>query len=477
MPLRLRLTLLYTALLAVVLAVFGFAAYWSFSRSERAHMDDVLRDRAAEIQRSARLHSGAVVIRELSIGIPGTYIQVVGPAGEVVLRSEALGPVELPRGGEVVAVAQGRRDSFFETIVEGNTPAMRMLVVPVQGAFGEPHGAVQIAVPVAEVGQTLSRLRLVLMLAGLGGLALAAGVGWRMAYTALRPVEDIARAAAEIGLTKDLNQRVPAGGEDEVGKLAEAFNGMLDRLQAARDELERTLEGQKQFLADVSHELRTPLTTMRGNLEVTLRRPDLAESEKRAAIADALAEAERMSRMVEDLLDLTRTLAAHETRAEPVPLAAVVSDAVTAARPRANGLALTLDLHAEPTVSGDPDKLRRLVDNLIDNALKYTAAGEVEVGLRRENGVAVVTVRDTGPGMTAEEAARAFERFWRGDRARGEPGSGLGLAIARAVAAEHGGSLSLDSAPGKGSTFTLRLPLLSTFSDSDVIPEPLKEET
>jgi len=455
--LRLRLTAIYTALLAIVLAVFGVAGYLAFDHTERTHIDDVLRTRAADIAGDVDPLSGTVFLHGPSIEHPATYVQSVDATGTVVDRNEALGVFELPISASVRAVAQGRHLAYFTT-TEAAGVAMRELVAPVR-VGAKTRGAVQLAVRLDDLEQTLGRLRLVLLLGGLGGVVVAAGLGWAVARRALRPVDDIAAAAHEIGQTQDLSRRVAAHREDELGTLVEALNGMLDRLQHARDELEQTLEGQRRFLADVSHELRTPLTTVRGNLEVILRDRALPMADRSAAIADALEEAERMSRMVEDLLELARTGVAHDRPPAPVAFGRLVEDAVESARSRPGSVPILCSVDGSPVVSGNADQLRRLVDNLIDNAVKYTVEGSVDVTVAADAAAVVLSVRDTGPGMTPAEARRAFERFWRGDRSRGEPGSGLGLAIARAVAEHHGGGVSLDSRPGDGTTVTVRLPL------------------
>lgn len=456
MSLRLRLTAIYTGLLAIVLAVFGVAGYLAFDHTERAHIDDVLRTRAADIAANVDPLSGTVFLHGPSIEHPATYVQSVDTTGEVVDRNEALGVFELPISASVRAVAQGRHPAYFTT-TEAAGVAMRELVAPVRVGT-RTRGAVQLAVRLDDLEQTLERLRLVLLLGGLGGVVVAAGLGWAVARRALRPVDDIAAAAHEIGQTQDLSRRLAAHREDELGTLVESLNGMLDRLQHARDELEQTLEGQRRFLADVSHELRTPLTTVRGNLEVILRDRSLPVADRASAIADALEEAERMSRMVEDLLELARTGVAHDRPPEPVAFGRLVEDAVESARSRPGSVPIECSVDGSPIVSGNADQLRRLVDNLIDNAVKYTVDGSVDVTVRSDAGAVVCAVHDTGPGMTPSEAHHAFERFWRGDRARGEPGSGLGLAIAHAVAESHGGSISLDSRPGAGTTVTVRLP-------------------
>jgi signal transduction histidine kinase len=463
------LTLLYTAVLGVVLSVFGVAAYWAFAQNQHAHLDDILRTRAAEIRQEISSRGIGATIQTVGLGHPGTYIQLVDGSGDVLDRNDALGSVTLPVDPDVRNVAAGRAASYFTTTAAAGV-SMRMLVAPIVNS-GVAVGALQLAIPLGEVETTLSRLRLVLIVAGLGGIALATGLGWRAAQTALRPVDDIAAAAVEIGRTQDLSRRVSAAHEDEVGQLADAFNQMLDRLDRARGELHHTLQSQRQFLADVSHELRTPLTTMRGNLEVTMRDPSMPPEDRAAAIADALEEAERMSRMVEDLLVLARTGVAQDRAREPVSLATLARDAVDAARTRANGLALTLVADGDPVVEGDADELRRVADNLIDNAIKYTPTGEIEVTTAVDDRWAVFRVRDTGPGMTPEEARHAFERFWRGVRSRGEPGSGLGLAIARAVTEKHGGTISLDSRPGEGTTLTVRLPLRGLSDARGILPQ------
>ncbi len=460
MQLRLRLTALYVGVLAVVLVLFGTATYIAFARNQRSHLDNVLENRAQEIGRASRFRSGGQLLRGLSVGFPGVFVQVLDPRSKVVVRSENLGQVGLPVDPGSSRVATGASPRYLASLEPGGAlPDLRMLVIPLRDRAGGPAGAIQLAASLDEVDTGLRRLRLSLLVSGLGGLTAAAALGWRAARTALRPVDEMAGTAAEIGRTQDLTRRVSAGGQDEVGRLADEFNRMLDRLQRAREELENALEGQRRFLADVSHELRTPLTTMRGNLEVTLRNRSLKPLDRSAAIADALAEAERMSRMVEDLLALARTGSPAGRPHETVPLSRIVREAVDAARARANGIVVSHTEAGDPVIEGISDHVRRLVDNLLDNALKYTPEGEVEVSLAQDGRWAVLRVRDTGVGMTPEETERAFERFWRGDRARGRSGSGLGLAIARAVAESHGGTIALTSSPGSGSEFTVRLPL------------------
>lgn len=464
MPLRLRLTLVSTAVLAVVLAAFGTGVYVLLNRNLHDNLDAVLRARAQEVTGVMRLpFDEGFVFHGFGFGRPDIFVQIVSPSGTVVARSESLGEETLPVDATTIAVAFGRVKPFYRDITVHGTP-LRVRVGPVVDQFREIQGAVIVAAPREGIAVTLRRLRTLLVVAGGIGLVLAASLSWRAARTALRPVEDVADAASAIGRTGDLSRRVSYEGEDEVGRLARAFNEMLGRLERAHAELERTVEAQRRFLADASHELRTPLTTLRGNLDVIRRHPELPAEELAAALADSTDEAERMSRLVEDLLALARADARAPLPEQEVPLGEVARQAVSAAFDvdaisGGDGPSVTVEADPAVVVRGSAEALRRLIANLVDNAIKYTPGdGRIDVRVAREDSWAVVTVADTGVGMTGEELAHAFDRFWRSDRSRAERGSGLGLAIAKAVAEEHGGTIAATSAPGAGSIFTIRLP-------------------
>jgi heavy metal sensor kinase len=465
-PLRLRLTLVSTAVLAIVLAAFGGGVYVLLNRNLHDNLDATLRARASEVTRVMSLPSDeGFVFHGFGFGRPDIFVQVVDRSGNVVARSESLGDVVLPVDAQAIAVAIGSARPFYNDVTVLRTP-LRIRVGPMIDQFGAVQGATVVAAPREAITATLRRLRFLLILAGGVGLLLAGTLSWRAARTALRPVEEVAEAAGEIGRTGDLSRRVAYQGDDEIGRLARAFNEMLDRLQAAHAELERTLEGQRRFLADASHELRTPLTTLRGNLEVILRRRDLPPDELAAAIADSAEEAERMSRLIEDLLALARADARAPLPEEPVRLVEVVHRAVDAAFDvdvvaGGDGPPIEVEEDGEVTVRGSGALLQRLVGNLVDNAIKFTpAGGRIDVRVARRDGWATLTVSDTGIGMSAEELAHAFDRFWRSDSSRAERGSGLGLSIAKAVAEEHGGEITATSAPGEGTTFVVRLPAL-----------------
>jgi signal transduction histidine kinase len=459
MSLRLRLTLISTIVLTVVIAIFGAGVYVLLERNLRSRIDSGLVQRASEVGRAMRVSPGHAAINTFGFSKPNTYIEIVDTDGTVAARSDALGDVVLPVDRAVMEVGQGDREPFTRDVTVGGV-ALRVYAKPLVDQLGEPVGTVLVAARLDDVEDTLGRLRQILLLAGLAGIALAAALSWRSARTALRPVEEIAATAQQIGVTGDLSRRVPAGGSDELGQLAEAFNTMLVRLEGAQDALSRSLDTQRRFVDDASHELRTPLTIMRGNLEVVARNPGMPAEERAAALRDSIEEAERMTRLVDDLLALARVDAGMPLPDQDValaPLVRAVADEMTAV---AGERIVSVTIGSpDATVRGFESLLRRLLENLVDNAIKYTAErGTVSISLVDEDDDAVLTVADDGVGMKPDEVAHAFDRFWRSDRSRERPGSGLGLAIAKTVAVAHGGAIEATSEPDAGTTFTVRIP-------------------
>ncbi len=354
-----------------------------------------------------------------------------------------------------------------------------------------PNGQVlHLGANLASVEDAVARLVFTELLAGGGVLILLAVLGVGLVQASLWPLRDIERTAAAIA-DGDLTRRVPdyePGDREprtEVGRLSRALNTMLGHIESAfiaragsesaarRSEARARLseERMRQFVADASHELRTPLTTIRGFAElyrqVAVREPEQAEKLVRR-IED---EAARMGLLVEDLLLLARL--DQERPLEPVPLElqVIVHDAVTAARAVAPDRQITLEI-PEGTgpveVLADESRLRQVVGNLVTNALTHTPPGTpVWLRLRREDEQAVIEVADQGPGLTEEQAEHVFERFYRADAARTRrvagtgTGSGLGLAIVAALVTAHNGTVELDTAPGRGATFRVRLPIHS----------------
>jgi heavy metal sensor kinase len=258
---------------------------------------------------------------------------------------------------------------------------------------------------------------------------------------------------------EDLSRRIPLRGTgDELDRLAETLNAMLDRLEDAFAQVRR-------FAADAAHELRTPLTALRGGIEVALRGERTPE-EYRRVLQSSLEEVERLTHLAEDLLLLSRfsvTVSAPRQRVELEPLVVEALDMGTQLA-YGRGVSIIATGLTPAAVVGDAGALRRALLNLIDNAVKYTpAGGKVEVSLIREAGRAAIRIRDTGRGIASADVARVFQPFVRLDAGRADApdGAGLGLSIARSIVAAHGGDLTLESTPGGGSTFTIRIPVAS----------------
>ena len=323
-------------------------------------------------------------------------------------------------------------------------------------------GRVLVGIPLNDVNDTLSRLLLVELLVGAAVLAAVGGTGFWLVRVGLRPLEDIEQTAGAIA-AGDLSRRIEdEDANTEVGRLGGALNMMLGRIEAAfaeRQESERRL---RQFVADASHELQTPLTSVRGYAELFRRgaadRPeDLSNAMRRIE-----AESERMGVLVDDLL-----LLAHLDQNRPmsrgrVDLRALTHDLVGDARVVDPDRPLTFEAPEPVVIDGDEQRLKQVVANLLSNARTHTPPGTpVTVRVRREDGEALIEVADRGPGMTSDHAARVFERFFRADpsRARASGGSGLGLSIVSAIAEAHGGQVRIETSPGDGATFQVRLPV------------------
>ena len=319
-------------------------------------------------------------------------------------------------------------------------------------------GYLQVARLVDNQGAVLDQLRVILILAGLAAVSLSLIMGALMTHHLLKPLDDIAAVAMRITRTDDLSRRLPdTGRRDEIGRLTMVLNQTLERL-------ERLFHARQRFLADVSHELRTPLTTIRGNVDL-MRRMGVLDYETLDVVQDEL---QRMTRLVDDLLLLARAdTGGLPIQREPVELDNVFLDVYRQVRSIEQPVTLTLLEVDQVRVIGDADRLKQLILNLVDNAIKYTLpGGDVSLGLSKSNGMAEIVIRDTGVGIPEEDLPYIFDRFYRVDKARSRKlgGSGLGLSIARWIAEAHGGDIRVESERGMGSSFTVTLP---TASDSD----------
>jgi two-component system sensor histidine kinase MprB len=441
-----RLSLGTAIALAVAIAVASTVAYFVVRGELRSEIDASLRERRASfVARShgtppPRFSQTPQQLPSPKLGGAAGYFQFVTSAGKVSRPPSE--KQRLPVDSRAKAVAAGRGTAFFSDQTVAQT---RVRVYTAQVSKGV---AVQIARPLTEVDNALSRIRLLLLAVSAGGVALAAALGLGLARTTLAPVRRLTRAAERIAATRDLRSRVGDGRGDELGRLAKTFDIMLDALATSVD-------AQRQLVADASHELRTPLASIRTNLEVLELDEGMPLEDRRRILADAVGELAEMTHLIEELVELARG----EQRAielDRVRLDLVVRDAVAAAARRLP--AVPFDARLDPTVvHGSAQALTRAVANLLDNAAKWSPEG-AGVDVTVKNGE--VTVRDHGPGVDEADQPHVFDRFYRSAASRTLPGSGLGLAIVRQIAEAHGGSAGVEPAPGGGSVFRLRLPAL-----------------
>jgi signal transduction histidine kinase len=392
------------------------------------------------MMRRPRLPDWALSVRFRLAALYSAALFAVGAALLASLYVVISHTIDRPGDSEIVFIAQPlggfeNEAEFHRTLVLSNGPAQRTLEKQVNE-------------------RTLVKLR-EFSFAGLGALALVSlGLGWLIAGRVLAPIDKIGAVAREIQV-RNLSRRIALRGpDDELKRLADTFDDMLDRLEIA-------FSAQRKFVADASHELRNPLAIVQMNLDVALADPEPTGERLRERAAVLRRATDRMARLVDDLLALARA-EARAASAAPVDLGAIAGEAQEefAALAEARGVSVQAELHPADVV-GDAEALRRAVANLLDNAVRAAPQGSVvRVAAGRDDGWGYIAVSDQGPGIAPDQQARVFDRFARVDdgRARSEGGSGLGLAIVRRIAEAHGGDVALESAPGRGATFTLRVP-------------------
>lgn len=454
--LRRRLALLSALAVVVAIASASTLAYVTMSEALRNQVDRALltnpltvtgtfpqgsttEGRVAGRLDPESLCSGTADVATRFQMVIGT-VQVVRADGTTCTRDPA--DEVTPTAADVAVANGGAATSPRDDVTQGGTH-VRIRTTALSSGY-----ALLVARDLTDVDATLRQLALVLTLATGAGALLATVAGLLVARTGLRPIDDLTRTAESIAATQDLSIPIPVRGDDEVARLATAFNAMTTALAVARAR-------QQQLVADAGHELRTPLTSLRTNIELLARseaagRP-LPPEDRRALLQSVTAQLAELGDLVTELTVLSHDepQRAHET----VRLDDVVRRAVERASRRGDH-ELLADL--EPwELDGDPGALERAVLNLLDNAVKFSPAGST-VRLRLADGT--LTVEDSGPGIADDDQARVFDRFWRSERARGMPGSGLGLAIVADTVARHGGTVSASTAPEGGALLALALP-------------------
>jgi two-component system sensor histidine kinase MprB len=429
MSFRLRVTLLAAAAVAAAVAGSAAGVYVVVRHQLLGEIDSSLTGRAHDFVEHPPpgFELGYVQIGP-RLGGPPTYQQVIDASG----RGAAL---DLPGMDRAKKLAGSGGKPFYS---EGTVADTHVRVYTAQVADGF---AIQVARSLAEVDHTLHRLGVYMLLIGLVGVGIAGGLGLVVATAALRPVENLTSVAEEVAATRDLSRRIDVHSQDELGRLASAFNEMLGALDAS-------VKAQRRLVADASHELRTPLASVRTNIEVLATGKELPAGEREKLLADVIGQVEELSALVGDLVEIDRE---RPEEIEDVRLDELVQNAVARAKVRTPKVLFRTQLQ-ESVVRGAPAQLDRAVSNLLDNAAKWSSS--VDVGVTDSE----VTVRDHGPGISEEDLPHVFDRFYRAADARNLPGSGLGLAIVRQVAQTHGGEATAENAPDGGAVFRLKLP-------------------
>ena len=460
MTFRGRLVLAATAAVLVVVVLGSVATYLVAYNSLVGSVDANLSNGVTGALAS---DDGAPIINNFCLSTtPGECVQVVDHTGAVQAGLDQ----PLSVNGTVLSVAssQGKApDTFFSTTVNGLAVREVVVALPVGFQYGttaegpndlQSGGALQLTTALTGVNEELRHLAYALWLIVLVGVTVAILLGLAVGRTVLRPLNSLTSTVEELAETTDVSRRLDPGGPDELGRLRRAFNRLLVALDTSR-------ESQRQLVLDASHELRTPLTSLRTNMEVARRLEELEPEERQILINDVVTQMDELTLLVADMSELARGQRPSVVR-EPVRLDQIVLEAVDAAVTHGRSRGVTFEARVTPTlVAGSSSRIERAVDNLLDNALKWSPdGGVVEVACSE----GTLYVRDHGPGVDEQDVPFIFDRFYRAPGARSRPGSGLGLAIVAQVARDEGGSVDVYRADGGGALFRFSLPAL---------PEPL----
>ncbi|RAV22556.1 sensor histidine kinase [Paenibacillus contaminans] len=486
MSIRLRLTLWYSGLLAVTMLVFGVVLYGALNvmlySNQKSQMEEISSEIRQKITVTRWVINGQTqyavngLNRLDQFRYPGYFVQVSDQSGSIIKSTT---DYPFPTEG---AVAAAKKDKNMAERFKAQGKSFFMYNVPVK--FEDRQNDVdifvvlQVAAIVDSIDNQMRLLMYVLVVLFLITLFIAATFGLFLARKALKPIDNIVAATAQIENGADLDKRIDyIGPPDEIGKLTSTINSMLERIQLMYGELEESNRTQRRFVSDASHELRTPLTTIRGNvdlLEKMWRQQENENENARAlddkdkmelsleAMQDIAGEASRMSRLVNDLLSLARADTGLQISKEALPMLPIVETVVRKAGMLPKSVDFIVgDLSAleGAVVSGSRDYLQQLLFIFIENAFKYTDEGYVRIDALKGSDQIGVRISDTGIGMDKEEVPHIFERFYRADKSRGQTsGTGLGLSIAKWIIDEHGGSIEVATRKDEGTTFVVWLP-------------------
>ncbi len=472
MTIRLRLTVVYSAILALTLTIFGVALYSIQAQDTLNSLEKDLMISSEKIIEALLKTNIAIAPRDLPQVNPppprtfyefspeGTFqgvqereiVRVLDSNGNLVASPFGREEDALPLSYSALTALQQNQDLFETSSVSDEN--MLIYNRPIQINDNLIY-IIQVARSLTERDRTLQSLATTLILAGLVTTLVAFGIGWVFTGFAFTPIERITRTAQTIGEERDFARRVTHTGQhDEVGRLANTFNQMLSRLEEAYQKVEHSLEQQRNFVHDVSHELRTPLTTLRGNLGLLLRKPPSPFEEQEDILTDMVEESDRLIRLVNELLLLAHADAGRTLKKELIAVPLVVEEVVRQGALLGKDQSIQADLDLEAYIQGDRDALKQIVLILVDNALKYSE-NDIYLQVHKIGNDVQIQVQDQGKGISSEELTRVFDRFYRTDESLIVPGFGLGLPIAKALVEAMGGRISLESQVGIGSMVTV----------------------
>ena len=461
MPIRWRLTLWFALILCAILILSGVVLHILLQRYLSNQVDDNLQVYSARVHGTLNpqeiqehvdyevIHAKLPPINEFAS--PGVYIQLIDKNGNVVVKSDSLGEQELPVNPSLIS--QGfAGDVAIGTVAAGESARVRIMVSPLY--LNNQVLLLEVAQSLNPIDTTMSQVRWAILTSILVALILATVSGGMVVRGALSPVSRITQTARSIETSSDLNRRVGyTGPADEVGELATTFDHMIEHL-------DRAFQSQKHFVADASHELRGPLTVIRGNLDLLKRK--LNEEDRHESLAAIGRETIRMAKIVDDLLFLAEVESGELARQQMVALKVILMGERDRAQTIAGDREIVTGQQEDLVIRGDAQRLRQLLGNLVDNAIKYTPEhGTIMLSLFRDGEWARLEVADTGIGIAPENQPHIFDRFYRIDKARSRfsGSTGLGLAIVKGIVEQHGGKVTVSSELGKGSTFTVWLKL------------------
>jgi len=476
MSIRLRLTLLYSAILALTLIVFGTALY-------TIQAQETMNSLQANLIQSGNGLAQSILNNYLNPnpppkppGPPPVPIETLsGDQAFNQLRERDIIRV-LDSNGTLIAspFAGQEQDNITQALplsADGlqalkdrqvwwetsSATGDHLLIYDIPVIYqGNVRFIVQVAQSLAQRDQSLTALSRTLIIAGLLTILIAFGIGWILSGESLRPIHHITQTAQVIGKESDFTRRVDyKGPNDEIGQLASTFNSMLTRLQDAYQGVSRALKMQRDFVADVSHELRTPLTTIRGNLELLRREPPMPAAEQSDVLTDVVDESDRLIRLANNLLILARADAGQSLTREAIPVHAVIEEACKQARQLDRQRKIIEDVD-DLSIIGDRDALKQVILILLDNAIKYTTE-EITVSAKAVENQTLIYVSDKGPGIPREQLEHVFDRFYRGEPNPNIQGFGLGLPIAKALIKGQGGKIEIQNDLPQGTTVKISL--------------------